>query len=133
MLISNNKKFNMITNKIEHTVEAIKEYCKTTNIVLYYPLNTPTYEDCTPAQSAVLDKLHKLQLQQGTNNIFVESKNGVTTELQLEYMQNNNLKKEQENKALEDRITAIEALLSTTETSALLLDNMQNDLAREVE
>ena len=132
MLISNNKKFNIITNKIEHTVEAIKEYCKTTNIVLYYPLNTPTYEDCTPAQSAVLDKLHKLQLQQGTNNIFVESENGVTTELQLEYMQNNNLKKEQENKALEDRITAIENLLSTTQTSALLLDNMQTDLESEV-
>ena len=36
-------------------------------------------------------------------------------------------------KALEDRITAIENLLSTTETSALLLDNMQNDLEKEVE
>ena len=48
-------------------------------------------------------------------------------------MQDNNLKKEQENKALEDRITAIEALLSTTQTSALLLDNMQNDLESEVE
>lgn len=35
-------------------------------------------------------------------------------------------------KALEDRITAIEALLSTTQTSALLLDNMQNDLESEV-
>lgn len=87
MLISNNKKFNMITHKIEHTVEAIKEYCKTTNIVLYYPTLEPTYEDCTVEQSEVLDKLYKLQLEKGINNIFVESENGVTTELQLEYMQ----------------------------------------------
>ena len=51
-----------------------------------------TYEDCTPEQSEVLNKLYKLNLQQGVNNIFVESENGVTTELQLEYMQDLNSK-----------------------------------------
>lgn len=34
-----------------------------------------------------LDKLYKLSLQKGTNNIFVESENGLTTKLQLTYMQ----------------------------------------------
>lgn len=36
-------------------------------------------------------------------------------------------------KALEDRITAIENLLSTTATSAVLLDNLEKDLESEVE
>lgn len=87
ILISNTKKFNLITNKIEHTLDAIKAYCANTNIVIYYPLAETQYIDCTAEQSAVLDKLYKLQLEQGTNNIFVESENGVTTELQLTYMQ----------------------------------------------
>jgi hypothetical protein len=114
-------------------LEGVRNFINENNIICYYPILEPIYLDCTEEQSAVLDKLYKLSLEKGTNNIFVESENGVTTELQLEYMQNNNLKKEQENKALEDRITAIENLLSTTETSALLLDNMQNDLESEVE
>ena len=113
-------------------LEGVRNFINENNIICYYPILEPIYLDCTEEQSAVLDKLYKLSLEKGTNNIFVESENGVTTELQLEYMQNNNLKKEQENKALEDRITAIENLLSTTETSALLLDNMQTDLESEV-
>lgn len=87
LLISNTKKFNLITSKIEHTVDAIKAYCANSNIVIYYPLAETQYIDCTPSQSEVLDKLYKLSLQKGTNNIFVESENGVTTELQLTYMQ----------------------------------------------
>ena len=102
------------------------------DIVVTYILIEPIYEDCTAEQSAVLDKLHKLQLQQGTNNIFVESENGVTTELQLTYMQDRIMLEEAKDKELEDRITAIEELLSTTQTSALLLDNMQTDLESEV-
>lgn len=119
-------------------VTLFKEFLNKNNITVYYIQGTsqkiiPEYEDCTDKQTEILDKLYKLKLRNGINNIFVESKNGVTTELQLKYMQDNNLKKEQENKALEDRITAIENLLSTTQTSALLLDNMQTDLEKEVE
>lgn len=119
-------------------VTLFKEFLNENNITVYYIQGTsqkiiPEYEDCTAKQSEVLDKLHKLSLQKGTNNIFVESENGVTTELQLEYMQDSNLIQKEEHKALEDRITAIENLLSTTQTSALLLDNMQEDLEKEVE
>lgn len=122
-----------VKSKLFADLTEINNYLQKNNIVLYYPKKIIEYEDCTDKQAEILDKLYKLTLQKGTNNILVESENGVTTELQLEYMQDNNLKKEQENKALEDRITAIENLLSTTETSALLLDNMQNDLESEVE
>jgi hypothetical protein len=118
----------------ENAVKALKNLItKKGDAIIYYKATEPIYEDCTVDQSEALEKLYKMQLEKGVNNIFVESENGVTTELQLEYMQDNNLKKEQKNKALEDRITAIENLLSTTQTSALLLDNMQTDLEKEVE
>lgn len=118
----------------EVAVKALKNLItKKGDAIIYYKATEPIYEDCTVDQSEALEKLYKLQLEKGVNNIFVESKNGVTTELQLEYMQDSNLIQKEEHKALEDRITAIEALLSTTQTSALLLDNMQNDLESEVE
>lgn len=114
------------------TIEAFKSWLKDNNITNYYVRKTPTYEDCTEAQAEVLDKLHKLQLAQGTNNIFVESENGVTAELQLEYMQDRIMLENAKDKKYNDRITAIENLLSTTATSAMLLDNLETDLESEV-
>ena len=114
------------------TIEAFKLWLKDNNITNYYVRKTPTYEDCTDAQAEVLDKLHKLQLAQGTNNIFVESENGVTAELQLEYMQDRIMLENAKDKKYNDRITAIENLLSTTATSAMLLDNLETDLESEV-
>lgn len=76
-----------IKNGVSTTVKELKTWLSANNLTCYSVLKTPEYEDCTAEQSEVLDKLHKLQLEQGTNNIFVESENGVTTELQLTYMQ----------------------------------------------
>lgn len=76
----------------EDTIENFKNWLSENNIVVYCILCESEYVDCTSAQSEVLDKLYKLNLQQGVNNIFVESENGVTTELQLEYMQDLNSK-----------------------------------------
>lgn len=98
------------TGKI-NTLDELKAYLAENNIAFYYVLAIPKYEDCTQEQSEVLDKLYKLQLEKSVNNIFVESENGVTTELQLTYMQDNNLIREQEHKALEDRITELEAMI----------------------
>lgn len=106
-----------------------QKYTKGNPVVIYYILATPEYTDCTAEQSAVLDKLYNnFKLSKGTNNIIVESDNGVGLELDLSYMQDNNLK----DKKLEERVTTLENLLSTTQTSALLLDNLQNDLESEV-
>lgn len=63
----------------------------------------------------------------GINNIWAETNLG-NTEIEIEYVQDvKKLLKKQD-----ARLDNIEALLSTTETSALLLDNMQNDLESEV-
>lgn len=118
---------------IASNVTDFKAWLQANPITVYYISATPEYEDCTAEQSAVLDKLYNnFKLQKGTNNIIVESQNGVGAELELEYMQDNNLLREQEHKDFNNRITALENLLSTTQTSALLLDNLQNDLESEV-
>lgn len=64
---------------------------------------------------------------EGINNIWAETNLG-NTEIEIEYVQDVKKLLEQQNARLDN----IEALLSTTETSALLLDNMQNDLEKEV-
>lgn len=116
------------------TVEKLKtflaeQYSNNIPVTIYFVSKNHLYIDCTAEQSEVLDKLYNnFTLQKGTNNIIVESSNGVGVNLELEYMQDNILK----DKKLENRVTALENLLSTTQTSALLLDNLQNDLESEV-
>lgn len=75
------------------TVALLKErlaqkYAEGNPVTIYFVLATPVYEDCTAEQSAILDKLYNnFTLQKGTNNIIVETDNGVGVNMQLEYMQ----------------------------------------------
>ena len=75
------------------TVALLKEwlaqkYAKGNPVTIYFILATPVYEDCTAEQSAILDKLYNnFTLQKGTNNIIVETDNGVGVNMQLDYMQ----------------------------------------------
>ncbi len=75
------------------TVALLKEwlaqkYAEGNPVTIYFILATPVYEDCTAEQSAILDKLYNnFTLQKGTNNIIVETDNGVGVNMQLEYMQ----------------------------------------------
>ena len=110
-----------------------EQYSNGTPVTVYYVLATPEYIDCTTEQSAVLDKLYNnFKLQKGVNNIIVETDNGVGVEMDLNYMQDINILREQEHTEFNNRITAIENLLSTTQTSAMLLDNLETDLESEV-
>lgn len=75
------------------TITEFKTWLGANNLTVYYVLATPEYIDCTAEQSVVLDKLYNnFTLQKGTNNIIVESSNGVGVNLELEYMQDNILK-----------------------------------------
>lgn len=72
----------------EATLNGFKTWLSSNNVTVYYALATPEYIDCTAEQSAVLDKLYNnFALQKGTNNIIVESENGVGVNMQLDYMQ----------------------------------------------
>ena len=72
----------------EATLNGFKTWLSSNNVTVYYALATPEYIDCTAEQSAVLDKLYNnFALQKGTNNIIVESENGVGVNMKLTYMQ----------------------------------------------
>lgn len=110
-----------LTRKSEiQTEDAFNEWLTTHNLEVYYALATPELID--------LGQLPELlKTFNGINNIWAETNLG-NTEIEIEYVQDVKKLLEQQNA----RLDSIEALLSTTETSALLLDNMQTDLEKEV-
>lgn len=120
-----------IREEKEDTIEAFKAklqdlYNNGTPVYVWYKLSTPIELDLTPDQIEVLEKLNKLRFFKGTNNIL-------TTEdialLQAKYPVN--LKNV--NNKMQEEIDEIKELLSTTQTSAMLLDNLEQDLIKEVE
>ena len=109
----------------EPTVEGLKQYLATNNIVAYCELEEPTKLDLTQEQIEVLEKLDEMQTYKNITNITTDS----IAILDVDY------KKDLETwqKQQDDRITALEELLSTTQTSAMLVENLENDLLKEVE
>lgn len=92
---------------------------------IYYPAEVPELIDL--GQLPELPKTFS-----GVNNIWAETNLG-NTEIEIEYVQDVKKLLEKQAEQQNARLDNIENLLSTTETSALLLDNMQNDLEKEVE
>lgn len=91
---------------------------------IYYPAEVPELIDL--GQLTELPKTFD-----GINNIWAETNLG-NTEIEIEYVQDVKKLLEKQAEQQNARLDNIEALLSTTETSALLLDNMQTDLEKEV-
>ena len=105
------------------TIDKFKTIIKDTEV--YYVLATPEIIDL--GQLIELPKTFE-----GINNIWAETNLG-NTEIEIEYVQDVKKLLEKQAEQQNARLDSIEALLSTTETSALLLDNMQTDLEKEVE
>ena len=106
-------------------MNAFNELLQKTPMELYYQLATPELIDL--GQLPELPKTFS-----GVNNIWAETNLG-NTEIEIEYVQDVKKLLEKQSEQQNARLDNIEALLSTTQTSALLLDNMQNDLEKEVE
>lgn len=117
----NNIRVGLTRNSEIQTEDAFNGWLTTHNLEVYYALATPEIIDL--GQLTELPKTFE-----GINNIWAETNLG-NTEIEIEYVQDVKKLLEQQNA----RLDSIEALLSTTETSALLLDNMQTDLEKEVE
>ena len=109
----------------EATANGLKQYLATNNIVAYCELEEPTKLDLTQEQIEALEKLDEMQTYKNITNITTDS----IAILDVDY------KKDLETwqKQQDDRITALEELLSTTQTSAMLIENLENDLLKEVE
>ena len=101
------------------------------NMTFYIPVVESAYTklNCTEEQSAVLDKLNNLGLFDGTNNIITAEN---IAKMKLYYIANAKKYIDKETSNIKEQLNTINELLSTTATSSLLLDNLQNDLESEV-
>lgn len=107
--------------------EGLLSYLQSNTITVEYELETPELIECTQKQTAILNELSNSENYKGITYIF--STDEVQPQLKATYSKDLQI----ENKRLEDRISAIEELLKTPSTSALLLDNIENDLEKEIE
>lgn len=116
----------ILTSRLEtNDAEGFKKWLANNNITVYAKSSAPELID--------LGRLPELpKTFEGINNIWAETNLG-NTEIEIEYVQDVKKLLEKQAEQQNARLDNIEALLSTTETSALLLDNMQTDLEKEVE
>lgn len=116
-----------ISKEICPDIDTFKKYIDENNLLFEIPLEQEEIIPYTPEQQAVIDKI--LYTYKNVTNISVDNKLAtldITYKKDIETMFNNQAKEYNE------RLSNIENLLNTTETSALLLDNLENDLKEEV-
>lgn len=111
------------------TVDDFKTFLKLkydagTPVIVYYKQQTPTRLPFTDEQKAVAKELNNARTYKNITNITTDSK----AILSLDYAKD----QETQNQKMQNEIDEIKQLLSTTQTSALLLDNMQTDIESEV-
>lgn len=112
----------------ELNYETIKKEIGEFSGIIKYKSNKSTYLECTEAQSNVLDEIYnKAHTYKNITNISAESAE-VNPIVNVKYLKDT----ETEHNKLQAQIDEIKQLLSTTETSAMLLNNMQTDLESEV-
>lgn len=122
------KFLNILSKKIE-TKEDFKAWLKSkydegNPVVVYYKLATPLNLELTGEQQLVRDT--KLYTYKNITNIAVSDE---LASIDVEYKKDPTT----EHDDLQNQIDEIKQLLSTTQTSALLLDNLQKDVESEVE
>ena len=123
-ILENPSNFLIIVNK-DDTLDTIKE--KFNGATIQYKLDKEEIIPYTQEQQAVIDKI--LYTYKNVTNISVDNELAtldITYKKDIATMFNNQAKEYNE------RLSNIENLLNTTETSALLLDNLENDLKEEV-
>lgn len=100
------------------------------NYIFYIPVIESAYEkiDLTPEQTKVLDELNNFQTYKPVTNITTDS----IAKLKLKYIADTKTYMDNKTSNLEQQVSVINQLLSTTKTSSILLDNLQKDIESEV-
>lgn len=113
---------------VDNYVTAFYMYLQDEVLIISYPLAEPILLECTEAQSKVLDEIYnKAHTYKNITNISAESAE-VNPIVNVKYLKDT----ETEHNKLQAQIDEIKQLLSTTETSALLVNNLEKDLESEV-
>lgn len=97
-------------------------------VIFYYKLSILTQLDFTSEQKAVAKQI-KETLHTYKNVTHIYSNDEISPIFDIQYVKDINV----ENDRLQKQIDEIKQLLSTTQTSAILLDNLQSDVESEVE
>lgn len=114
---------------VDNYVTAFYMYLQDEVLIISYPLAEPILLECTEAQSKVLDEIYnKAHTYKNITNISAESSE-VNPIINVKYLKDT----ETEHNKLQAQINEIKELLSSTETSALLVNNLEKDLRMEVE
>lgn len=101
------------------------QYEEGTPVIVYYKLAEPINLELTDEQKAVAKELNNARTYKNVTNITTDSK----AILSLDYAKD----QETQNQKMQNEIDEIKQLLSTTQTSAMLLDNLQKEVESEVE
>ncbi len=100
------------------------------NYIFYIPVIESAYEkiDLTPEQTKILDELDNFSTYKPVTNITTDS----IAKLKLKYIADTKTYVDNKTSNLEQQVSVINQLLSTTKTSSVLLDNLQTDIESEV-
>lgn len=123
-IFENPANFLIIGNK-DDTLDTIKE--KFNGATIQYKLDKEEIIPYTTEQQAVIDKI--LYTYKNVTNISVDDE---LATLEISYKKDIETMFNNQAKEYNERLSNIESLLNTTSTSALLLDNLENDLKEEV-
>ena len=107
--------------------EEFKTFLSKNNITVYCK-SVKRELPCTPEQTKVLDELNNFQTYKPVTNITTDS----IAKLKLKYIADTKTYIDNKTSNLEQQVSVINQLLSTTKTSSVLLDNLQTDIESEV-
>ena len=119
---------NSFSTTEEFKAKLVELYNANNPMYIYYELATPTKLPCTPEQTKILDELDNFQTYKPVTNITTDS----IAKLKLKYIADTKTYVDNKISNLEQQVSVINQLLSTTKTSSVLLDNLQFDIESEV-
>lgn len=115
------------------TVEQCKDWLKAKKdsgepLTFFYKIVKYEELPCTSEQTKILDELDNFQTYKPVTNITTDS----IAKLKLKYIADTKTYVDNKISNLEQQVSVINQLLSTTKTSSVLLDNLQTDIESEV-
>lgn len=125
-----NLKDTRFTTVEEFTNWLAQKYEEGNPVYIWYKLATPEKLTCTEKQSAQLDDLLKTHTYKNVTHIYSTDK--VSPKIKVVYRKDIETMFNKQQNDYDTRLSNIEKLLTTTTTSAMLLDNLQTDIEQEV-
>lgn len=122
--LTNTEKVALLNNYIQ------QQYNSGNPIYFWYKLATPTRLACTEKQVQQLEDLLNTSTYKNVTHIYSTDK--VSPIIKIKYRKDITTLLNNQQSEYETRLSNIEKLLTTTTTSAMLLDNLQSDLEKEV-